>query len=258
MKKQLFFFGIALLMILQSCSITTETIFHKNSTSSLQLEMDFKELMQFSKNITSDSLQNDDKKIKEIEKIPKEWTSFYDMELKEGKTIKNPDSIKIMKKMFMKSNVEDGEIHGISMKFDRFTKSDYEFLEKNEKEKTIPVNSENIKNWNGKTLTIDTKNFNLDDIEETMKKTVDEEDEELSEEEIKEKAEQTKMMMKMINLNVTSIMRFESKIKSVSGKHDWIQLVDDHTIKINFSWSDLVDNEKKLINKDEKIVITTE
>ena len=214
--------------------------------------------MQFAKSMAPDSLQNEDKKLEDLEKLPKVWTSLYDMQLKDGVQVKNPDSIRIMKKMFLKSNFVDGEVAGMSMKLDHFTKSDYEIFEKAPSDKKMPVNTNNYKDWDGKKLIINTKDFNLSNLEKLMEDAPEEEDINLTKEEIKEKAEQTKMMMKMMNMKITSILKFENKIKSVTGKHDWVQQVDDHTLKITFNSADLVDDDKKLLNKDEKIIIVTQ
>lgn len=258
MKKYLLFAGIAVLTTLQSCSMYSETTLHKDAASSTQIDFDFKEAMQFAKSMFPDSLQNEDKKLEDLEKLQKVWTSLYDMQLKDGVKVKNPDSIRIMKKMFIKSNFDGKDLAGMSMKFDHFTKSDYEFLEKAPSDKKLPVNTNNYKDWDGKKLTINTKDFNLSYLEKLMEDAPEEEDINLTKEEIKEKAEQTKMMMKMMNMKITSILKFENKIKSVTGKHDWVQQVDDHTIKLSLSSADLVDDDKKLLNKDEKIVIVTE
>lgn len=255
MKKYFLFLGIALLTTLQSCSMYSETVFHKEPASSTQIDIDFKEAMQFVKSMMPDSIK-DGQKMQEMDKLPKVWTNFYDMQLKDGKKVKNPDSVKIMKKMFVKSNFQDGEIAGISMKLDRFTKADFDFLDKSPKNEKLPVNTSSIKDWNGKTLTIDTKSFSLDNLEKLMNETSG--DKKLSKEEQKEQAEQMKSMMQMMDMKITNVMKFENKIKSVTGKHDWVQQVDDHTIKITYSSADLVDEKKKLKNKDEKITIVTE
>lgn len=257
MKNILLIVVASILLTLQSCSMYSETTFHKDAATSTQINFDFKEAMQFAKSMVPDSLQ-EDQKLDELEKLPKVWTSFYDMELKDGVQVKNPDSIRIMKKMFLKSNFVDGEVAGMSMKLDHFTKSDYEIFEKAPSDKKMPVNTNNYKDWDGKKLIINTKDFNLSNLEKLMEDAPEEEDINLTKEEIKEKAEQTKMMMKMMNMKITSILKFENKIKSVTGKHDWVQQVDDHTIKLSLSSADLVDDDKKLLNKDEKIVIVTE
>ncbi len=255
MKNILLIVVASILLTLQSCSMYSETTFHKDAASSTQIDFDFKEAMQFAKSMVPDSLQ-EDQKLDDLEKLPKVWTSFYDMELKDGNKIKNQDSAKVMKKMFIKSNFDGKDLAGMSMKFDHFTKSDYEFLEIAPSDKKLPVNTNNYKDWDGKKLTINTKDFNLSDLEKLMTENTGEEN--LSKEELQEKAEQTKMMLKMMNMKITSILKFENKIKSVTGKHDWIHQIDDYTIKISFTSSDLVDDDKKLINTDEKIVIVTE
>lgn len=257
MKNILLIVVASILLTLQSCSMYSETTFHKDAASSTQIDFDFKEAMQFAKSMAPDSAQ-DDQKLQDLESIPKVWTSLYDMQLKDGVKVKNSDDVKVMKKVFIKSNFDGKDLAGMSMKLDHFIKSDYEIFEKAPSDKKMPVNTNNYKDWDGKKLIINTKDFNLSNLEKLMEDAPEEEDINLTKEEIKEKAEQTKMMMKMMNMKITSVMKFENKIKSVTGKHDWVQQVDDHTLKITFNSADLVDDDKKLLNKDEKIVIITE
>lgn len=52
--------------------------------------------------MTPDSLKQ--KEFGEMDKLPTVWTSMYDLAKKEGKLkTENPDSVRIMKKIFMKS-----------------------------------------------------------------------------------------------------------------------------------------------------------
>ena len=62
----------------------------------------------------------------------------------------------------------------------------------------------------------------------------------------------------MMNMKFTNQIKFETKIKSITGKHDWIKQIDDYTIDMSFSFEDLFDDSIKLQNADPKIEIITE
>ena len=65
-------------------------------------------------------------------------------------------------------------------------------------------------------------------------------------------------MMKMINMNFTSTLKFQKPIKSIVGKHDFVKQIDKKTIQITVRSNDLFDGSKNLVNKDKQITITTE
>lgn len=178
-------------------------------------------------------------------KFPTVWTDFYEMEKLDGKTpTKNPDSIRLMKKMFMKSHqTPDKEFSGVSMKLDHFTKADYEaFRNSDLKNERIPLD-ESFSNWDGKTLVFNTENFSA----EAFAKMMNESDE-------GEKMEPS--MLQMMIQSYTINLNFENEIKTVKGKHDFIKQKDNKTIQIIFDLNPEAD--KSLKNKDKKIIITTE
>ena len=65
-------------------------------------------------------------------------------------------------------------------------------------------------------------------------------------------------LMKMVNMNFSNTLKFQKPIKSIVGKHDFVKQIDNKTIQINVRSKDLMDNGKTLVNKDKKIIITTE
>ena len=73
-----------------------------------------------------------------------------------------------------------------------------------------------------------------------------------------ETIQQTKAMMKMMRMKFNNQIKFETKIKSIKGKHDWIKQIDDYTIDMSFSFDDLFDENITLKNADSKIEIITE
>lgn len=245
MKKHFFaaVFMVLLAIILQSCSVNTDTMYFKDATSTTQTDVDFREMLQVLK---SQSTEKEDKAdLDELEKLPKTYTSLYDMEKAEGKKVStNPDSIRLMKKIFVKGNYTDKELSGISMKFDRFSNADYTGMKNltvGEHDKLPGVGS--FGSWNGKTLTLDTEKLNIEEILKTMDTG-------------ETGAEEAKAMMEMMLKNITSTIRFENKIISIKGQHDWVQKVDDKTVRIVMDIAGAA--EKKTIKADPKIIITTE
>ncbi len=96
MKKIIVLFLISL-FALQSCSINTEIIYHKDSAASMVTDVDTREFMAEMQAMTPDSLQQD--KFKELDRFPTVWTSMYDLIKKEGKLkTENQDTVKIIKK----------------------------------------------------------------------------------------------------------------------------------------------------------------
>lgn len=74
----------------------------------------------------------------------------------------------------------------------------------------------------------------------------------------KMQAESAIMMMKMFKMKFNNKIKFETKIKSIEGKHDWVKQLDDYTLDMSFSFDELFDDKIKLNNADKKVIITTE
>ncbi|WP_276834454.1 hypothetical protein, partial [Chryseobacterium cucumeris] len=221
MKKNIILFLISL-FILQSCSINSEIVYHKDAASSSVTDIDTREFMAEMMAMTPDSLKQ--KEFGEMDRLPTTWTSMYDLAKKEGKLkTENPDSIRIMKKVFMKSTKEDNKLAGFSFKMEHFTPEDYLVLKSFTKTEKIPLDQNIYNSWDGKTLTIDTENFNLRSIEEAVKTKSS-----------KEEAEKVAGMMVMFFKKIGTTLKFENKIQSISGKHDWVKQIDDHSIRIDY------------------------
>ena len=252
MKKILFLLLISL-FALQSCTVNSEIVFHKDAASTTLMDIDMKDAMAMFKSMMPDSVKNDKKELAELEKLPRTWTSLYEMEKKEGKLkTTNPDSIRIMKKVFMKSNFDKDELAGFSMKMDHFTKADYNTIGNMSKNEKLPIDQMALNMWDGKTLTIDTENLNINGFKDILSgKGLPGEDDTT--------AESASSMMKMMLKKMSTTIKFENKIKSISGKHDWITKVDDHTIRVDYNLNEMLgDSQKPLKNSDKKIVIVTE
>ncbi|CAA7385837.1 hypothetical protein [Chryseobacterium fistulae] len=249
MKKN-FFLLIISLLILQSCSINSEIVYHKDAASTSIMNIDVKELMNQMKATTPDSLRKKD--FGGMDKIPTDWKSIYELEKEEGKLkTDNPDSIRIMKKIFVKSTKENNELTNFLIKLDHFTQDDYKAANNFNKKDKLPIDQNVFNVWDGKTLTIDTKNFNLNNIKQAIKKPSDKGEDDLQ--------GGSEGMMSMFLKNMQTTLKFEKKIKSISGKHDWITKVDDNTVKITYDLKSLFgENPPTLKNNDQKIIITTE
>lgn len=246
MKNILFFFIVAVLG-LQSCTINSEIVYHKDAASTSVTDIDMKQFMAEMKAMTPDSMKQKNE-FGEMDKLPTEWTSLLDMQQKEGKhQTTKPDSIRIMKKIFMKMNRENNEPAGLSLKMDHFTQADHQMLKSYNKKEKLPLDQNIFNNWDGKTLTINTENFNLKNIEETLKSKAS-----------KDEAEKVEGMVTMFFKSIGTTLKFENKIKSITGKHDWVKQTDNYTVKIDYDLKAMYDKEAKLRNADKQIIIVTE
>ncbi|MBB6333206.1 hypothetical protein HNP24_004230 [Chryseobacterium sediminis] len=245
MKKSFVIFLISL-FILQSCSVNSEIIYHKDAASTTVTDIDTKEFMKEMMAMTPDSLKQ--KEFGDMDRLPTNWTSMYDLAKQEGKLkTENPDSIRIMKKIFMKSTKEDQKLAGFSFKMEHFAPEDYQALKNFTKTEKLPFDQNIYNNWDGKTLIINTDNFNLKSIEEAIRTKSS-----------KEEAEKIGGMMIMFFKTIGTTIKFESPIKSISGKHDWLKQIDDHSIRIEYDLKAIYDKDIKLKNADKKIIIVTE
>lgn len=232
--------------MLQSCSVNSEIVYHKDAASTSVTDIDTREFMSEMMAMTPDSLKQ--KEFGEMDRLPTTWTSMYDLAKKEGKLkTENPDSIRIMKKIFMKSTKEDNTLAEFSFKMEHFAPEDYQALKNFTKTEKIPLDQNIYNNWDGKTLTIDTENFNLKSIEEAIRSKSS-----------KEETEKMAGMMIMFFKKIGTTLKFENHIKSMTGKHDWIKQIDDHSIRIEYDLKAIYEKDKKLKNADKKIIIVTE
>ena len=256
-KFGLWFSGIAFL-ILQSCSINTETTYYKDSASSMESHILLDKSMLGMMGNTSELAKD-----KDLGKLTTEWKSLYDIQ-KDGKITLNKDSVKVLKKMFMKLNKENNEIYGLSLKYDKLLPNEIASLLSQSKQlKSLPL--QNFSVWNGNTLTIDTDKFNSAGFINEIGKNASQKDASKP----KTKSDSLEVygkqmtqgmlgMMKMFNVNFSNTIKFQKPIKTIVGKHDFVKQIDNKTIQINVRTNDLLDEGKSLVNKDKKIVITTE
>lgn len=221
MKKTFALFFISFFM-LQSCSVNSEIVYHRDTSSTAITDVDTREFMAEVQAMTPDSLKK--KELGEMDKLPTTWTSVYELEKQQGKLkTKDPDSIRIMKKIFMKSKRENNEPLGFSFKMEHFTAQDYQALKNYTKDEKLPLDQNIFNAWDGKTLIINTEDFNLKNIEETLRTKS-----------LKEETEKMEGMMMMFFKNIGATLKFENKIKSITGKHDWLKQVDAYSVRIEY------------------------
>lgn len=258
MSKQMkFLWAIVLFMVLQSCSINTETTYYKDSATSMKSNI----LMDKSVMGMMSMMGPDSKKLNDLDKLPTDWTSLYSVQ-KHGKVTLNEDSAKVLKKVYMKVDKDKNEIVGLSLKYDKLMPSEItQLLASDKRLKKIPL--QDVAVWNGKSLTINTDKFNSDGIikmleeKEPEEKTVPKTKSDSVEAYGKQMASGMAGMLRMFNLTFTNTLKFQKPIRSIEGKHDFVKQIDDKTIEITIRSNDLVDG-KNLVNKDKKVVITTE
>ena len=260
LKKFTFWLIPLLAIILQACAVDSVTTYHQDKTTSVLMNIDMKDLLAMAKNMVGDSA-NSDNKFKDFEMYPRDWKNMYeimteDSEKKGIPMTKDKDSIQLIKKMFVKSNFENNEMTGIAFKMDRLTPEEIKnFSRTSKKSNYISATSSDNTIWDGKTLTLDTEYFNPQTFSETLKKEMTLE---AKTDSAKAEAESALAMMKMFNTKFNNKIKFETKIKSIQGKHDWVKKIDDYTIDMSFSFEQLFDESLKLNEKDKKVIIITE
>ena len=252
---------IVALFGLQSCSIKTETTYYKDSATSMEsnILMDKSALgMLGMMGDKADLLKSGN-----VKNLTTDWKSLYDIQ-KDGLVTLNSDSVKVLKKVFLKINKDKGEIYGLSIKYNKLLPGEItKLFSQSKRLKNIPL--QNLGTWNGKSLTINTDKFNstellteiakpTSDLPNTPPKTKSDSIEVYG----KQMAQGMLGMMKMFNLNFTNTIKFQKPIKTIIGKHDFVKQLDSKTLQINVRSDDLLDGGKNLTYKDKQIVITTE
>lgn len=242
----LLFFAVVLLLV--SCSVNSTVLMHRDKTMSLNMEVNFKEMLSFI-NLANDSTNTKPSKQPEfLANIPKEWMNYYDIQKRDGNRVPlDEDSIKLMKKFLIKAKIDGDKVDGLSMKINQFTGKEYPTIANivaKGRDFKIPMNNL-FKDWNGKKLILNTEDFKVDEI----KKMISDNDETHSQRDMNE------LLSFMLIYTIT--IQFEKDIKTISGKHDWLNQIDKRTLHIKFDTSNL-DGNQPFTNKDSKIVIETE
>lgn len=199
-------------ILLYSCSINTNITYHKDSTQTILMNVDMKDFFAELKNADSTNIPKF--------RFPKQWTSLYDMDVKDGKKMpRHTDSTRMMRKISIKEN----PFNGFSIKMDKINDKDLKFINKNMTQHQEKIYLDEWI-WNGETLIIPTKNWDFS----------------------KTQNELTALLKMNFHLH------FEEKIKSIKGKHRWIRKIDSNNVEINLNFK----NKKKPNNQDSEIIIT--
>ena len=227
-------------VFLQSCTVNTEFVFHKDNTISTTLEVETK----------SDSLadlSSDNKK------LPSQWTSLYELSEQRGEEVP-ADSVEILKRSFVKGLYQNDKNTGFGIRFERMTDEEWSNLGNSQKqeEKMISSLKESSLDWNGKTLTFNVEelfsNNSLDTKNEKKKK--------LKEDNLGEQVGES--MLKAFDIQINLQFKFENKIKTIKGKNQNFKQLDDYTTLFSFNIKDMMNDTNKKKKYDKKIVIITE
>ena len=231
MKNKIYFWMIGLVMTLVSCNVNADITLHKDKTQSIVMDIDGKEAAKIFKD-------ENKKGKKDKDDLPKEWTSLYEMNLKKDKKerITAPDTIAVMKKIYVKGSYDKDDLTDISFKTDKLTNKELSFVFKTNDLPVLDLFSKN--EWDGKTLKINTSVLN--DI--LVKKNKDQESD-------------LDWMIFTKDYRVT--FHFNSEIKKIEGKHDLVRKVNNNTVEIKFNIDDVRKKGFKFKNDDSFITITT-
>lgn len=234
MKNKIYFWMIGLVMTLVSCNVNADITLHKDKTQSIVMDIDGKEAAKIFKD-------ENKKGKKDKDDLPKEWTSLYEMNLKKDKKerITAPDTIAVMKKIYVKGSYDKDDLTDISFKTEKLTNKELSIMFNKKEEKSLPILDLFSRNeWDGKTLKINTSVLN--DI--LVKKN-------------KDKESDLDWMIFTKDYRVT--FHFDSEIKKIEGKHDLVRKVNNNTVEIKFSSDDILQKDDKFKNDDSFITITT-
>ena len=225
---------IGLVMTLVSCNVNADITLHKDKTQSIVMDIDGKEAAKIFKD-------ENKKGKKDKDDLPKEWTSLYEMNLKKDKKerITHPDTIAVMKKIYVKGSYDKDDLTDISFKTDKLTNKELSIMFNKKEEKSLPILDLFSKNeWDGKTLKINTSVLNdiLVKINQDKECGFD-------------------WMIFTKDYRVT--FHFNSEIKKIEGKHDLVRKVNNNTVEIKFNVDDVRKKGFKFKNDDSFITITT-
>ena len=234
MKNKIYFWMIGLAMTLVSCNVTADITLHKDKTQSIVMDIDGKEAAKIFK--------DDNKKgKKDKDDLPKEWTSLYEMNLKKDKKerITAPDTIAVMKKIYVKGSYDKDDLTDISFKTDKLTNKELSIMFNKKEEKSLPILDLFSKNeWDGKTLKINTSVLN----DMLIKKNKDQESD---------------LDWIIFTKDYRVTFHFNSEIKKIEGKHDLVRKVNNNTVEIKFNIDDVRKKGFKFKNDNSFITITT-
>ena len=227
--------AVLLMATLVSCNVNADVTLHEDKTQSIKIDFDGKEAAKIFKDEKK-------KKKKDRDDLPKEWTSFYEMNLKKDKKerITAPDTIAVMKKIYVKGGYDkDEEMTDIFVKTDKLTNKELSLVFNKKDGEEFPVLDLFSKNeWDGKTLKINTSVLNDMFVKINQ-----------------DKESGFDWMIFTKNYRVT--FHFNSEIKKIEGKHDLVRKVNNNTVEIKFNIDDVKKKGFKFKKDDSFITITT-
>ncbi len=251
-----YFFITLTALLLTSCSVNSETTYYNDSASSMQTDILIDQSML---SVMAPALTNQPN----YQKLTTKWQSLYDLQ-KDAKITLNKDSVKVLQKLFVRLNKDQGQVYGLSLKYDKLMPGEVAQLFSQSKQlKRLPL--QNISTWNGKTLTLNTEALKADALMNTVRNIASEPavgtpktKSDSLEMYGREMAEGMLGMMKMFPVTISNTIKFQKPIKTISGKHDYIKQIDKRTIQISLRSTDALENKKQLTHSDPKIIIVTE
>lgn len=247
-------------IVLTSCQLNFESTFHEDQTTSMMISMKMDEevldkMKQFEQHQTEEKIFG-----KDVEELPVEWTSFYDMIKSAGDSLpEDKDSIRLLKLMNIRFDVDGEKYNGFAMRIERANKEDLKhfstiFQKMNSGNQMNKNNSSKINspvvNWDGRTLIIPTGGNILKDQNnnETTPNPM-------------ESLDFVKEMFGDAKFTITYTYRFENKIKKIKGKHDLVSKINNKTIEYKvdvFKMMEMEAKGEKPAQMDDKIVVTTQ
>ena len=234
-NRNYFWMAVLLMAALVSCNVNADITLHEDKTQSIVMDIDGKEAAKIFKD-------ENKKKKKDKDDLPKEWTSLYEMNLKKDKKERTtaPDTIAVMKKIYIKGGYDkDEEMTDIFVKTDKLTNKELSLVFNKKDGEEFPVLDLFSKNeWDGKTLKINTSVLNdmLIKINQDKESGFD-------------------WMIFTKNYRVT--FHFNSEIKKIEGKHDLVRKVNNNTVEIKFNMDNVKKKGFKFKKDDSFITITT-
>ena len=234
-NRNYFWMAVLLMATLVSCNVTADVTLHEDKTQSIKIDFDGKEAAKIFKD-------ENKKKKKDRDDLPKEWTSLYEMNLKKDKKERTtaPDTIAVMKKIYIKGCYDkDEDLTDIFVKTDKLTNKELSLVFNKKDGEEFPVLDLFSKNeWDGKTLKINTSVLNdmLIKINQDKESGFD-------------------WMIFTKNYRVT--FHFNSEIKKIEGKHDLVRKVNNNTVEIKFNMDNVKKKGFKFKKDDSFITITT-
>ena len=233
-NRNYFWMAVLLMATLVSCNVNADITLHKDKTQSIVMDIDGKEAAKIFKD-------ENKKGKKDKDDLPKEWTSLYEMNLKKDKKerITAPDTIAVMKKIYVKGSYDKDDLTDISFKTDKLTNKELSIMFNKKEEKSLPILDLFSRNeWDGKTLKINTSVLNDILVEKN-----------------KDKESDLDWIIFTKDYRVT--FHFDSEIKKIEGKHDLVRKVSNNMVEIKFNIDDVREKGFKFKNDDSFITITT-